>query len=84
MSLRGSAEIQNKSALPLRIPSPESIPHWQSHLFPIQGDFVRQIKSKLKSTFIANLSEDKKKQFTSVSRQSIKRHSKSHLIKKQK
>ena len=60
-----SAEIQNKSALPLQRPSPKCIPHRQSHLFSTQGDFARQIKSKLKSTFIADLSEDGKRDFTS-------------------
>ena len=74
---------QNKSALPLQIPSSESIPHWPSHLFPPQGDFVNQMKSKLKSTFNAYLSEDEKKQFTTVSRKSIKLHSKSHLIRQE-
>ena len=48
-----SAEIQNKSGLPLQIPSAECIPHWPSHLFPTQGDFGRHIKSKLKSNFVS-------------------------------
>ena len=78
-----SAEIQNKSELPLQIPSPKSLPLWPSHLFPTQGDFARQIKSKLKFTFTADLSEDEKKRVTAVSHQSIKLHSKSHLIRQE-
>ena len=54
-----SAEIQNESALPLQIPSPEFIPHWPGlaePLIPKKKDFARQIKSKLKYSFIADLS----------------------------
>ena len=75
-----SAEIQNKSAFQRQIPSPECIPHWPSHLFRTPGQFARQVKSKLKSTFIAALSGNDKKLFTAVRRQSIKLHSKFHLI----
>ena len=75
------AEIQNKLALPLQIPSPECIPCWPHHLFPTQGDFGRHVKSKLKSRFISSLSRDEKHRFTAVGRQSFKFHNKTHLIR---